>query len=316
MSRRMTKWATDAGRGLGVGIGLIAFITVVDLLLLWLAAELAPRVGSLTWIASGGTFVACLALLFSLAPLGLIVYWLYGLTHSVYLLDRNELIIRWGTTEQIVPVGQIELVLTGDEIAEQVKFRGGGWPGHYVGYGEVPIPDAGLTPALFYATAPPQDQIYVVTPGLVYGISPADHEDFLESLRERMQMGPTQVVEQSSRRPGFLGWEIWQDRFGMALLAGSSLALLVLVGLLIFKFPSLKPLIPLHFDAAGNADRLGPRIQVFTTPLIGLLTLLLNGLLGGVAYRRERMISYLLWGGAALVQMLVWVATLRLLGRM
>jgi hypothetical protein len=49
-------------------------------------------------------------------------------------------------------------------------------------------------------------------------------------------------------------------------------------------------------------------------PLIGLLTMLFNGVLGGFAYRRERMISYLLWGGAVLVQILVWTAAIGLLG--
>jgi hypothetical protein len=78
----------------------------------------------------------------------------------------------------------------------------------------------------------------------------------------------------------------------------------------------LKPLVPLHFDAGGVADRYGSRIQVFITPFIGFLVLAFNGFLGGLAYRRERMLSYLLWGGAVLVQLLVWIATLGLLGRM
>jgi hypothetical protein len=129
-------------------------------------------------------------------------------------------------------------------------------------------------------------------------------------------MGATQAVEQASKRPGFLGWEIWRDRLSLVLLGSGCLALLVLVGWLSLRFPSLPPLVPLHFDAAGNADRLGPRVQVFITPFIGLLVLVFNGFLGGLAYRRERMWSYLLWGGAVLVQLLVWIATLGLLGRM
>ena len=87
-----------------------------------------------------------------------------------------------------------------------------------------------------------------------------------------------------------------------------------MLGLLTFRYPGLPLLIPLHFDAAGIPDRFGPRVQVFITPLIGLLTLLFNGTLGGLAYQRERVISYLLWGGAVLVQILVWTAAVGLLG--
>ena len=299
----MTEWRTDAQRGVIVGIGLMVTIIMVDVGLISLAA-IRPL--------SVGTFTIGLAILFSLGLLALIGYWLHGLAHSAYLLDRNALVIKWGLTEQIIPTTQIERVLVGEEIEGHIQFYGGIWPSHCVGYGE--IPDAGS--ALFYATVPPRNQIYIVTPGLTYGISPADREGFLESLQKRLQMGPTQLIEQSSKRPGFLDWSIWQDLLGLGLLALGLVALLALVGLLCFKFPALPRLVPLHFDAAGNPDRLGPRAQVFIIPLIGLLALLINGVLGGLAYRRERVASYLLWGGSVLIHLLVWTATIGILRRL
>jgi hypothetical protein len=307
MARRMTKWETDVRRGMGVGIGLAILVAVVDVVLIVLMA---------VWPLSFGTFVAGLAVLFSLGLLGLMAYWLYGLFLSRYLLDRNEMVIQWGAVQQVIPMGQVQLVFTGEEVEGSIRFIGGQWPGHCVGFGEVPIPGEEPTPALFYATVPPRQQIYVATPGLVYGISPAQRGDFLESLLKRMEMGPTQVVEQSSSRPGFLSWSIWRDRLALGLLGVGILAVVALIGLLASMYPTLPLLIPLHFDATGIPDRFGPRVQVFITPLIGLLTLLFNGVLGGFAYRRERMISYLLWGGAVLVQVLVWTAVIGILGRM
>lgn len=299
----MTEWETDRIRGLSIGVGLVVAIVLVDVGAIWLAAIRPLGIG---------TFIIGLAVLFSLGLLGLIGYWVYGLVRSGYVLDRNALVIQWGPTEQIIPTGQIERVLAGDEVRGRIRFCGGMWPGHCAGYGEVP----GVGPTLFYGTIPPRHQIYIVTPGLTYGISPADHESFLASLHERLQMGPTQIVEQSSRRPGFLNWAIWQDRLGLGLLAVGFLALLALIGLLCFRFPALPWLVPLHFDAAGNPDRLEPRSQIFIIPLIGLLTLLLNGTLGGLTYRREGVVSYLLWGGATLVQVLVWVAAVGILGQL
>ena len=130
-----------------------------------------------------------------------------------------------------------------------------------------------------------------------------------------MQMGPTKMVEQSSKRPGILDWIIWQDRLGLALLAVGFLTILALTGFLCFRFPALARFVPLHFNAAGNPDRLGPRGQIFMIPLIGLLALVLNGTLGSVAYRRERLVSYLLWGGAILIQVLVWAAAVGIVGQ-
>jgi len=98
------------------------------------------------------------------------------------------------------------------------------------------------------------------------------------------------------------------------LLAGC-IALLTLVGLLCFYFPALPDVVPLHFGATGVPDRLEARGGIFIVPLIGLLALLFNGTLGALAYRREKMISYLLWGGAALIQILIWKAALDILGQ-
>jgi len=296
----MGEWSTDARQGLKVGVGLMVTVILVDSGLVWMATMRPLAIG---------TFIIGLAVLFSLGLVGLIGYWVYGLARSRYFLDRNALVIKWGPTEQIIPASQIERVLTGDEIEGPIHFYGGIWPGHCVGYGEVP----GEGPALFYATVPPRQQIYVVTPGLTYGISPTDREGFLESLQKRLQMGPTQILEQSSKRPGFLEWPIWRDRLGLALLAVGFLALLALVGWLCFRFPSLPWLVPLHFNTAGNPDRLAPRRQIFIIPLIGLLSFLLNGVLGGLMYRHERVASYLLWAGMVLMQVLVWIAAVGIL---
>ena len=298
----MTKWEIDAGRGFAIGIGLMSFITIASAALIGIAAS-RP--------VSFGTFVVGISVLFGFLLVGLIAYWVYGLAGSSYLLDRNALIIQWGPTKQVIPTNEIERVFTGDDIDGGIQFYGGGWPGHWVGYGAVA--DAGET--LFYATEPPRKQIFVTTPGLVYGISPADPEAFLESLQKRVQMGPTQAMEQSTSRPAVLQWPIWRDWLGLALLGAGMLAITALIGFLAFRFPTLPLLMPLHFGASGAPDRLGPRGEIFLIPLIGLLALLINGVLGTLLYGRDRMASYLLWGGSILVQLLVWTAAMGLLGQ-
>jgi hypothetical protein len=296
------KWEISVGRGFGVGIGLMSFITLVNAALIGIAAA-QP--------ISFGTFMVGGAVLLGFALAGLTAYWVYGLASASYLLDRNALVIQWGPSRQVIPTHEIERVFTGDQIEGKIHFQGGRWPGHWVGYGE--IPDLGQT--LFYATVPLHEQVFIATPGLVYGISPANRDEFLESLQKRLQMGPTQIMEQSSRRLSILDWPIWKDRLALALLGAGTLALAGLTGLVCFRFPALPRLMPLHFGASGSPDRLGPRGEVFLIPLIGLLTLLTNGAFGSLLYRRDRVASYLLWGGATLVQLLVWTATLSVLGR-
>lgn len=296
----MTEWHTDPQTGLRVGLALIAALILIDTgLIVWAA----------TTPVSFTTFLAGLLVLLSLAAIGWVAYRLTGLIHSAYVLDRNALVIVWGDTEQVIPTPQIERVILGEEIQGRVRFRGIRWPGCWVGYGEI----EGIGPVLFYATAPLEEQVLIQTPGLAYGISPEDRDGFLQTLHNRLQMGPTQLVEQSSHGPAFARWEFWQDRLGLGLLAAGFLVLLALVGFLCARFPGLPPLLPLHFDAQGIPDRLGSRGEIFYLPLVGFVVLFTNGVLGGALYARERLASYLLWGAGALVQVLFWGAVLGIL---
>jgi hypothetical protein len=298
----MTKWEVSVGRGFAIGIGLMSFITLVNAALIGVAAS-RP--------ISFGTFIVGLSVTLGFLLVGLIAYWVYGLAGASYMLDRNALIIAWGTSKQVIPTGDIEQVLTGDDLEGSLSFYGGRWPGHWVGYGE--LPDIGST--LFYATRSLRQQILITTPGLAYAISPTDQQGFLESLQKRLQMGPTQVMEQSSQRPPILDWAIWRDPLGLALLGAAPLALILLLGLLSLRFPTLPMLLPLHFGASGAPDRLGPRSDIFLVPLIGLLALLINGILGSIFYPRNRVASYMLWGSSILIQVLIWTATFGILSR-
>lgn len=298
----MTKWSVSAGKGFGIGIALMCCITLTTAGLVGLAAS-----RPITF----GTFIVGVAATLGLVLVGLIGYWVYGLAGASYKLDRNALVIHWGTSRQVIPTGAIERVFTGDDLEGGVRFYGGRWPGHWVGYGE--LEDAG--PTLFYATRPLREQIFIATPGLVYAVSPGKREAFLESLRQRVDMGPTQALKQSSQRPSVLEWAIWQDWLGLTLLGAGATALIALVATVSFRFPSLPIVIPLHFGASGAPDRLGPRAEIFLVPLIGLLALLINGALGAALYRRNRLASYILWGSSILLQLLVWTATLGILSR-
>ena len=167
------------------------------------------------------------------------------------------------------------------------------------GHGE--LPEAGLT--LFYASAPLQNQIILITPTLSYAISPVDMAGFIESIKARYELGPTQAIEQTTTHPAFYDWPLWRDRVAHGLLIAAATLCILLFGLVAFRFPDLPDVIPLHYTITGLVDRRGAATQAFILPLIGLLALGANTLLGGLFYRREQMASYLLWGGTIIVQL-------------
>jgi hypothetical protein len=286
--------------GLASGVALLLLTLALDGAILWEINRTGISVVS---------FVLALVLIVSVFVLILLVYWLYGLLWSGFHLDRNALVIRWGATTQVVPMKSVEAVLPGDQVKGIKHFRGPLWPGMRVGYGELDE----IGPTLFFSTGPLRKQIILTTPAMAYALSPADAAGFLEGIRRRLHMGPTQSVEQISQQPAILTWDFWGDGLGLALLASACILLLTLFGFLSWRYASLAAVQPLHFDAAGQPDRWGTPIQVFTLPFIGLLAMIANGGLGFLLYGRNRPAAYLLWSGALGMQLLVWGATLGIL---
>jgi len=288
-------------RGMLVG-GLLVFVTLsLDIFWVWQITD---------WPITFLTFVQSVLVLLSLPWLGLLGYWLYGLFTLRYHLDRNRLVIRWGSTWQVIPLPEIQKVEVGLRLASPLRYRGAWWPGYWAGRGQVA--NAGLT--LFYATAPLARQVILITPTLACAISPPDPEAFLCEFELRRNMGPTQWVEQSFNRPAFTRWTFWSDRTALGLLALEGFTAAALFGRLCGRYPLLPARLALHFDAQGLVDRIGQRSELFALPVIGLIVLVANLILGAFLYRRERVGAYLVWGSAAAVHVLLWLALGQLAG--
>ncbi len=294
------EWITDRRIGSQTGVLFIIATVMFDLILIGLI--LTQPIGLIT-------FIAGLLAIFTLPLIALIAFQLRGLSRSGYMLDRNALTIFWGPIKQIVPTAAIQRIMLGSEVAGQIKFRGWRWPGLMVGQGEVP--EAGLT--LFYASVPLTEQLIVITPSLSYAISPTDVAGFIESIKARYELGPTQELEQTSVRPPIFDAPLWRDRLMYGLETAGFVLCAALFAYVCVRYASLPQKLPLHYTAAGVIDRYGTPAQSFILPLIGLLALVGNSVLGLWLYGREKMAAYVLWGGMIFVQVLLWVGSINLL---
>lgn len=284
-------------------IGLLAIVTIagIDLLLLNLLVGHSIREQKISFV----TFLMGLVVLFSIPALVVAVYRTLGLVTLRYKLDRNGLFVRWLGSEQTVPIRDIQRIIQGSEFGGSVvRRRGLHWPGYERGVGMVP----GIGRTRFLASQPLAGQLLLVTPGVAFGISPSDPDQFIQAFESRQELGPNRLLEQKLRRASWLTWPVWKDSTAWVLLGAALTINLILFGFLAARFPSLDPHLSLHFNSLGEADRIGTKIELFALPVIGLLILGGNLLLGLISYRRERAGAYLLWGGAAAVQALFWLA--------
>jgi len=289
------KWKPSSRLGVLVGLGAMVVVLLVDAGLTWRVVR-----GPL----NGMTFICALLALLSLLAIAWVAYRVYNLWRLDYELDRNRLVIHTAAVQQIVPLESIERVIDGRKDDVQVRMKSLTWPGCVIGQGTV----QGIGLTLFYAVTPPSQQAIVVTPTLAYGISPADMDTLVQVFHASRELGPSVPVEQQSVQAPFVRWRIWHDRAAHGVLLGSVVLCALLFAMFCFRYPDLPALLPMHYDVLGRVDRIAPRSEVAVLPAIALMTWTVNGILGAVWYRRERMVSYLVWGGALIVQLLFLLA--------
>jgi len=285
----------------------IVFILAVLALDAWLLGRFLRDIGEQRiglW-----TFFLGLGLFLSIPLLLLVAYHTLSCLTLRYHLDRNGVIVRWFGVEQVIPIRDIQRIVPGRELGETVvRRRGLRWPGHERGLGLVP----GIGRTRFLATRPLAEQLLLVTPRRAYAISPRDAEGFIRAYESRRELGPNRLLERGPRYAGWLAWQFWRDQTAWGLL-GTALAInLALFAYLCARFARLDLQLALHFNSLGQVDRIGPRTELFALPIIGLIVLGVNLVLGLILYRRERAGSYLLWGAAAAVQTLFWLAVFSL----
>jgi hypothetical protein len=256
------------------------------------------------------SFLMGLLVVFSVPVLVLLVYEIASGLTLRYHLDRNGVAVRWAGNERIIPIRDIQRIVAGNDIESSIAHRRGvRWPGHQRGEGMVPT----IGRTRFLATRPLAEQLLLVMPGLAVAISPIDVDGFLAAFESRRKLGPNRLLEQELRQARWLSWPLWGDRNARALLGAAAILNAGLFGYVSARFPTLDPQLPLHFNRLGFVDRIGTKVELFALPIIALIILGTNLVLGLLLYRRERAGSYLLWGAAAAAQVLFWLATFSIL---
>lgn len=105
-----------------------------------------------------------------------------------------------------------------------------------------------------------------------------------------------------------------RDHVLQVLLGIAFVANLTLFAYLAIRFEALPDLLPLHFDVSGLPDRIEAKTGIFGLPIIGLIVFFLNTVSGVLVHRRQRAATLLLAASALLVQILMWFATISIIG--
>lgn len=297
------------------------WIVGLTLAVVCIAATVGLVVGALVRPLSIWVFLMAVGACLTLGLAIRILYQLWGLVNASYELDRNALLIHWGPVEHQIPMGSIREVIAGTKLQDRHIRPSLRWPGYVVALGRAMVAasvgteegGAKLDPILFYAAGGPNKQVILRTEAVAYAVSPADLEAFLVALRERLEMGPTQEVEERATHPKFLDWQIWQDRWALGMLLSGFGLLILLMGMLCWRYPYLPPEIVLRVTAAGEPLLIARAARIFYVALVGTAFAVLNTGLGFLFYHSERPIAYFLWSGHVAIVASLWAAVVFIL---
>jgi Bacterial PH domain len=246
-------------------------------------------------------------------PVALVVaHRLFGLATAEYTVDRDSLRVRWGWALEEAPLADVVLQSAPPEMYSQLRPTGWWWPGCLVGKREVR--EVGLVE--FFASQPGAGLLLVSTGGRCLAISPPEPQPFLDAFVSATRLGSLRRVPARSVRPEFFSARVWEDRVARWLVLLGVILPLGLLGYLGAVSPRLPSLVPFGFDLTGQPNPMVPPSRLLFLPLIAGLCWLADVVLGSVLYRleRDRTLAYGVWGLGVLVGVLIWGATLNLMG--
>ncbi len=236
-------------------------------------------------------------------------YHLYGLLTASYRLDRDGFEMRWGLARESAPLSEVKGVAA-------------------VAVDQAPAPSGINPPGLLLGAVARNDESYeyfaarsgaLVLVEFSEGglfISPSDPDEFVEAFVSATRMGSLDPKPRTSERANLLTARLWRDQAARWLLVAGLLLPLGLIGYLGAMAGSIPAEVPFGFAAAGGPGPLAPPGRLLLLALLNGLIWLVNLLIGAWFYpdRRQRSISYGLWGLSLIVGGLFWGAIVQMVG--
>jgi hypothetical protein len=278
--------------GLLVGAALTLWAFSIAALLINFAVASSFGINAVLAIAAAAA-AASLASLFG--------YWTYALATMNYALDRNGLVIHWGTTRQVIPLGAIERLVPGTSVGLP-SVSGVSWLGCHIGRATIEH----IGEVLFYTTHQNAEQVlYVVTSERNYAISVEDHADFARQVQIRQDLDPTARVTHHAQRLGSAAQAFWYDPVGRILVAAALFATFLMWVLVSLRYPDLPATLELHFPAYEDTGLVDIRTKdsILQLPRIATLILAINLALGFLLHSWERVAGYVLFLAATAIQL-------------
>jgi hypothetical protein len=229
-----------------------------------------------------------------------------------YRFEREGLAITWLNRRDVVPYDQVDGIFAGQRLGQTMRVRGLNWPGFHIGVGRTR--SMGFV-RYFVTTGDLTEIALIVTPDLTIAVSPADAAGFRRELIRRVEEAEPELTTPVTERktPSGRPTSALRD-ISLPALHLAAVSLLICTVLYIWlHWASIPDVIAMQFSRDGVPLVYGQRGDVFKLPGTGAAILIANLGIGLAVYAREPAAARMLWATSVVVQVLILVATARIL---
>jgi len=244
-----------------------------------------------------------------LATVPFLIYRLYALHRSEYILERGGIRLHWGWRSEAIPMEEIKWVHSMEDLETQPKLPIIHWPGAVVGRRRFQ-----KGPEVEYLASNRRNLVIISVGSGYFAISPAQVNDFIATYRLLTELGTLSPLSVQSVRPSLIITEVTERKHLMTILLSGgilNITLLVWVLLLIPKHE----IISMGFNPAGIPREALGSIRLILFPIINTTAYLANLIMGLFLFRTpgNRGLAFILWGGSVVIGIIFHIGMLFIL---
>ena len=294
MDERITFYPNRQA-GTIVHIALMLIFCVAGIWGIWGASTAAMAPQLLPYLA--------LVLLF-LVTVPYLIYRLYGLHRSAYILERGGITLQWGWRLVTLPMSKVKWVYRDTDLEIPPKPPALRWPGAVTG-----VRKFQRGPEVEYLASRSKRLVIISAADRYYAISPRYPDELINTYQDLIELGSLQALPEQSIQPDLVMTEISKNRLSLGMILVGALLNITLLIWVLQVIPS-RETISLGFRPDGSLRESLESIRLILFPILNSSAYLANLVLGLFMYRTptNRALAYLLWGAGILTALLFHIS--------
>jgi len=229
-----------------------------------------------------------------------LIYHLYALHHSAYILERGGITLQWGWRSVTLPVDQVKWVYRDIDLEIPPRPPALHWPGSVTG-----VRKFQRGPEVEFLASRVKRLVIISASDRYYAISPLFVDEFISTYLDFVELGALQPLPEESIQPTLVLSEISRNRLTLGIiLAGGLLNISLLIWTLLV-IPTRES-ISLGFRPDGLPRLALESVRLILFPILSSSAFLANLVLGLFMFRNpeNRALAYILWAAGILTALL------------